>query len=109
MRCRELISSACIDMMLYIVIGVPVFYGKKRVMLSHPRVCEQECTNVKCAHQSHSSRKCIRKLTLQQEKAKLMAGFKPNDEVEFKQILKKKLQGAGMDRYHQHMISYDMI
>ena len=85
------------------MIGVPVFYGKKRVMLSHPRVCEGECTNTKCTHQSHSSRKCARKL--QTEKAKLMAGFKPKDEVQFKQILNKKLQQAGLDRY---LSTYDV-
>jgi hypothetical protein len=75
-----------------------VLVGKKRIMLSHAKVCDGECTNVKCNHRSHASRR-RRTMTTQQKRAALMAGFKPQEDIEFKNVLQQKLQQAGVDRY----------
>ena len=80
--------------------------GKNRVMLPHAKVCDGECTNVKCNHRSHASRK-RRTMTTQQIKAALMAGFKPQKDIDFKNVLQQKLQQAVVDRYMQ-MLCYAM-
>ena len=87
-------------------VGHAVQVGKRRVMLSHAKVCDGECTNVKCNHRSHASRK-RRTMTTQQKKAALMAGFKPQEDIDFKNVLQQKLQQAGVDRYMQ-MLCYAM-
>ena len=65
------------------------------------KICDlfqtRNCTNVKCTHSSHKSRNVKRSVNKSDERARVLAGFKPKEDTQFKNILQQKMSNSGMD------------
>lgn len=76
----------------------------KYIDVPHSQLCEGECTSSTCTHRSHKSRqpkkqnKTQQQQQKQQHKKAILAGFKPNEDQEFKEMLKVKMEQAGVER-----------
>ena len=67
------------------------------VVMPHTKLCKRNCTNVKCTHSSHKSRNVKRSVNKSDERARVLAGFKPKEDTQFKNILQQKMSNSGMD------------
>jgi hypothetical protein len=82
--------------------------GKNRVMLSHNQVCEKKCTIRSCSHRYHKKRSTSTTSTTatQHNNRAILAGFKPEDNEQFKQQVQHKMQQAGLNDRYIHIYIY---
>ena len=85
------------SMCLWCCVGREILVDDTAVIMTHAKLCKGKCTNAQCTHSSHKSRKLKRSINKADARARALAGFKPVEDTQFKNILQHKMNKSGMD------------